>query len=229
MEQNEKVLIHWASRLGFEVEQFLKNRNSFINGYREGKFQVFRTSTNAIAKFPNEFTFSGIDSNQVFSTLDHNEAFNILEIYHSFFLKRENFQPLSHENIKVIEKENHKDLLDLKNSCSERDNELGEIGCDDPLIVGFFEEDRCLAAASFLYYGDVADIGVIVHPKERGRGLGKRVVSKLCELGFDLGKTIHFGAILANEGSIGIAESLNFTRTCVIEEGDILGSAESAG
>jgi GNAT superfamily N-acetyltransferase len=74
-------------------------------------------------------------------------------------------------------------LLDLYGACTEEDLDEAAIDVDepDPVIFGIFDEGRLVAYASHRYWDDViADIGVLIHPDYRSRGLGKAVVSELC-------------------------------------------------
>ena len=49
------------------------------------------------------------------------------------------------------------------------------------LIYGLFHNGQLMAYASHPYWGEIiADIGVLIHPDYRSRGLGKAVVSLLC-------------------------------------------------
>ena len=75
-------------------------------------------------------------------------------------------------------------LRELVGVCSERDIEDAEIYLDkpDPVIFAGFDNDRMVSYASHRYWGEnIADIGVLTHPEFRHRGLGKAIVSTLCE------------------------------------------------
>lgn len=219
MEQNEDILTHWALRLGFDLKSFKRSKNTTVSGYRKGKFQLFRTNSNALIKLPDNFFFDDFKPDEIFSAITNNKVFEVKEVYHSYFLKDEMVGDFSDNEIEVIDESNIDALSKLRACCSDRDNQLGEVGDDDPLKIGLFENGNCVAAASLLFYGTVADIGVIVHPAVRSKGFGKKVVKALCRRGVEQGKIIHYGAILENTGSIKLAESLSFTLSCIIEEG----------
>ncbi|MBT3189017.1 MAG: GNAT family N-acetyltransferase [Anaerolineae bacterium] len=75
-------------------------------------------------------------------------------------------------------------LLRLYETCTEDDLDAADIIIEepDPIIFGIFAGSKMVAYASHRYWDDViADIGVLIHPKYRSRGLGKAVVSTLCE------------------------------------------------
>ncbi len=75
-------------------------------------------------------------------------------------------------------------LLGLYDACTEEDLDEAEIYVDDPdpVIYGMFDEEQLVAYASHRYWDEIiADIGVLIHPNYRSRGLGKAVVSALCE------------------------------------------------
>lgn len=76
------------------------------------------------------------------------------------------------------------DLMSLYEACTEEDLDYADIDIEEPdhVIYGIFAKGQLVAYASHRYWDDVfADMGVLVHPHYRGRGLGKVVVSALCE------------------------------------------------
>jgi GNAT superfamily N-acetyltransferase len=75
-------------------------------------------------------------------------------------------------------------LLALYEACTEADLDAAEVRIEEPdsVIFGAFEGAQLVAYAGHRYWDEViADIGVLIHPGYRGRGLGKAVVSALCE------------------------------------------------
>lgn len=53
-----------------------------------------------------------------------------------------------------------------------------EVDVGDPVAAGIVQDGRLLAVASLLDAGhDTLDVGVLVHPQARGRGLGRAVVA----------------------------------------------------
>jgi GNAT superfamily N-acetyltransferase len=104
-----------------------------------------------------------------------------------FYLTPQAFRPASATGDLVTrrvypEQENDR-LLALYGACTAEEVDDAEIYVEepDPVIYGTFDGPQMVAYASHRYWVDVlADIGVLVHPAYRSRGLGKAVVSALC-------------------------------------------------
>ena len=85
---------------------------------------------------------------------------------------------------RLVPEKDNAHLLSLFNVCTEEDLDGADIYVDepDPVIYRMFDGEQLVAYASHRYWDEViADIGVLIHPSYRGRGLGKTVVSTLCE------------------------------------------------
>lgn len=97
---------------------------------------------------------------------------------------------------------------------SAEDLELAEIILDkpDPVIFGLFDgQERMAAYASHRYWEDLlCDIGVLVHPDFRGRGLGRAAVSTLCDWCIENEKIPMYRVLEDNTPSVTIAEALGF-------------------
>jgi RimJ/RimL family protein N-acetyltransferase len=99
----------------------------------------------------------------------------------------------------------------LNGALSEDERKLGSVSIEDPLVVGVFVDERCLSAASFLYKGEqIADIGVLVHPDARGRGLGRIAVQQL--LRHRGARIAHYTTQDSNLASQRVAASVGFRR-----------------
>ncbi|MGD2148031.1 MAG: GNAT family N-acetyltransferase [Anaerolineae bacterium] len=117
-------------------------------------------------------------------------------------------------------------LHDLYDACSEIDLDEAEIYVDkpDPVIFGLFDGSLLVAYASHRYWGRIiADIGVLIHPAYRSRGLGKAVVSVLC--GWCLEKDVlpMYRVHTDHLHSLGIARALGFQELVVIESLELVG------
>ena len=114
----------------------------------------------------------------------------------------------------------HPCLLSLYEACTEADLDGAEISIDepDPVIYGMFEGGQLVAYASHRYWDDViADIGVLIHPNYRGRGLGKAVVSALCEWCIENEVVPMYRVFTDHTHSRRIPEALGFKAMVVIE------------
>jgi hypothetical protein len=68
-------------------------------------------------------------------------------------------------------------LEGLQKAAGAAAREEAEVDVEDPLAVGIADDERLLAIASLLEEGsDTVDVGVLVDPGERRRGLGTAVV-----------------------------------------------------
>jgi predicted GNAT family acetyltransferase len=81
-----------------------------------------------------------------------------------------------------------------------------------------FEGGQLVAYASHRYWDDmIADIGVLIHPSYRGRGLGKAVVSALCEWCIENEVVPMYRVFTDHTHSRRIPEALGFKAMVIIE------------
>ena len=117
------------------------------------------------------------------------------------------------------EKDN-KTLLGFYDQCSAEDLDEADIYIDepDPVIFGLFDGAQMAAYSSHRYWENtLADIGVLVHKDYRQRGLGKAVVSELCQYCFDHDIVPMYRAFDYNTGSLRIPHALGFKLLLIIE------------
>jgi GNAT superfamily N-acetyltransferase len=111
-------------------------------------------------------------------------------------------------------------LLSLYGACSEEDLDAAMIYVDepDPVIYGMFHKGRLVAYASHRYWGEIiADIGVLIHPDYRSRGLGKAVVSVLCEWCIQNDVVPMYRVFSDHTHSRRIGQALGFKEMVVVE------------
>jgi RimJ/RimL family protein N-acetyltransferase len=111
-------------------------------------------------------------------------------------------------------------LLDLYAACTEEDLDLAAISLEEPddVISGIFDGTRLVAYAGYRAWEDtIVDIGVLIHPEYRGRGLGKSVVSSLCECCFRNDVIPMYRVFSYNIHSCKLAEAIGFRPWLVIE------------
>ena len=114
----------------------------------------------------------------------------------------------------------HSYLLSLYEACTEADLDEAEISIEepDPVIYGIFAGGQLVAYASHRYWDEViADMGVLVHPRYRGRGFGKAVVSALCEWCIGNGVVPMYRVFNDHPHSLRIPQALGFKEMVVIE------------
>ena len=98
-------------------------------------------------------------------------------------------------------------------TCTEAELDEADIDFDepDPIIFGLFDGDQMAAYASHRYWDDIlADIGVLIHPQYRSRGLGKAVVSVITDWCFQNNIVPMYRAFSDHRQSIRIAQSLGY-------------------
>jgi GNAT superfamily N-acetyltransferase len=120
-----------------------------------------------------------------------------------------------------VDAENDKhSLLALYEACTEADLDAAEVSLEEPdaVIFGIFEGTQLVAYAGHRYWDEtIVDIGVLIHPGYRGQGLGKAVVSALCEwcIGNDI--VPMYRVFSDHTHSHGIPQALGFKEMAVIE------------
>ena len=80
-------------------------------------------------------------------------------------------------------KPEHAGLLGaLHGACTNEDCALGEVEIDHPVVLGYIDQGRLLGSASYIFdpVHPIADIGVLVHPQARRRGIAQALVAALC-------------------------------------------------
>ncbi len=131
-----------------------------------------------------------------------------------------------------VDAENDKhSLLALYEACPEADLEAAEISLEepDPVIFGIFEGTQLVAYAGHRYWDEViADIGVLIHPDYRSRGLGKAAVSALCEWSIRNDIVPMYRVYSSHVHSQRIPEALGFKEWVVIETLKVLREEDTA-
>lgn len=95
--------------------------------------------------------------------------------------------------------------------CSQEDLEEGLVSLDDSLVFGCFHKNKLVGVASYWFLTDhLADIGVIVHPDYRKKGIGKALVSRLSQWGMNHGKINMYRHDRKNQKSRKLALAVGF-------------------
>src|SRR5262249_13419702 len=104
-------------------------------------------------------------------------------------------------------------LLDeLQQAAGDEATEEADVDVEHPLAVGIVEDGGLLAIASLLDEGETAvDVGVLVAPAARGRGLGAAVVADVTRRAVQSGRLVQYRCNPENEPSARIARSCGFT------------------
>ena len=109
----------------------------------------------------------------------------------------------------------HDDLMALFGACSDSDLDEADIYVDalDPVNFGIYHGDMLAAYASYrdFDHSGLMDIGVLIHPEHRGKGLGKAVVSAICKHGIAAGDIMMYHVFCDHTHSKRIPEALGFS------------------
>ncbi|MFQ5977869.1 MAG: GNAT family N-acetyltransferase [Candidatus Heimdallarchaeota archaeon] len=106
-----------------------------------------------------------------------------------------------------------KDLDALHKSCPFDEVDNAYVHIDHELVFGaFFEHKLVSAASAYDWRGFVVDLGVLTRPDFRRKGLGKAVVSAMCEKEIANDRIMQYRAHIELISSWKIPESLGFRR-----------------
>ena len=111
-------------------------------------------------------------------------------------------------------------LRSLYDACTEEDLDEAEIYVDDPdpVIYGMFAKEQLVTYASHRYWDEIiADMGVLIHPNYRSQGLGKAVVSALCDWCIQNNVVPMYRVFSDHPHSQRIPQALGFQELVVIE------------
>jgi GNAT superfamily N-acetyltransferase len=113
--------------------------------------------------------------------------------------------------VRVLAAEDRPLLDALQQAAGADESEEAEVDVEHPLAVGIVEDGRLLAIASLLEESnDTVDVGVLVDPGERRRGLGVAVVRDIAERAGRSERLVQYRCNLENEASAGLARACGF-------------------
>ncbi len=125
--------------------------------------------------------------------------------------------------IRKLGEKDKKAFLEFKEECPQEDLEEGQVSFADPIVIGCFDGKRITAAASYWFWGNgLADIGVVVQPEYRKKGIGRAIISRLAGYGLELDRINVYRHNALNSASHNLALSLNFEEKMVIDSTRVL-------
>ncbi|MDD3171452.1 MAG: GNAT family N-acetyltransferase [Bacilli bacterium] len=120
-----------------------------------------------------------------------------------------NPQDMEGLEIRNLQTSDQKAIDALKKKCKENEVDLGQVNLGDILPIGGYIGNKLVGIASILDINGIYDIGVIVHPQFRNRGVGRSLVTHLIAYSLLENKLVRYLTMVKNGPSMGIAKSLN--------------------
>ncbi|WDV44218.1 GNAT family N-acetyltransferase [Clostridiaceae bacterium M8S5] len=199
IEFKNTVYGYWSKLYNCNIENFKKEgifvirennlSENLIIQYNIDKMKLIRVSPKLANKLNLPIGYNSTYIEDIFEILKEQKLkITSQNTLLDHFLDAKNFKPFKAENNYTLRQldpiADDKYLQELYACCSDEDLDEADIYIDkpDPIIFGYFDNDKMIAYASHRYWDDIiADMGVLIHPKYRGQGLGKSVISRLCE------------------------------------------------
>ena len=98
-------------------------------------------------------------------------------------------------------------------SCTNEESDHSSLEVGRLPSIGVFKDGILVAAAGYeVLFETVAHIGVLTHPKYRGQGMAKKVISAITEVALAANLGIQFQTLCANTPSVRSAESVGFRK-----------------
>lgn len=102
-------------------------------------------------------------------------------------------------------------LARLEAACGDVEVEHASIDLDHPVVLGASDGEGLAGAVSAEPWGGrIYDVGLLVHPRARGRGVGSALTAACVEAVCARGGITQYRTLRSNKGSMAIAERLGF-------------------
>ena len=233
------VYAYWADRFGCSSGDFAQagtliireeefDESHWILIYHIDRVSIVRIAQKQVKHvvLPNEFDSEAgtLTATQLQQIVGEKYQTEIVGPFFDNFLYPEVFKPFpvarNYSVRRLFPEKDNPILLAFYDQCTAEDLDEAEIFIDepDPVIFGMFDGDQMVSYASHRYWGDkIADIGVLVHPNYRSQGLGKAVVSELCQWCIENDVVPMYRVFSGNIHSWHIQKALGFTEMVRIE------------
>lgn len=113
-------------------------------------------------------------------------------------------------HIRELNYQDNEALDDMKSDCDPDEIELAQIMIDDLHVLGAFVDGRLVGVSSILDLWGTYDIGILVHPHYRRKGISAMLVSYNAKWVLEQGKICMYRCDDFNVGSINTAKKLGF-------------------
>jgi RimJ/RimL family protein N-acetyltransferase len=234
-EFQQTVYGYWAKRFGREREEFTHPGTLVIQEKElaeTGKAHLYRIDQLSLLRIdPCLAEQAGLPEGYhpdmgalTVGTLQASLRADLASTFLDYFLDPQDFKcfpaPENFITRRLHAEQDKPQLHDLYAACTEEELDLADIHVEepDPVMYGMFAGEHLVAYAGHRYWDDViADMGVLIHPDYRGQGLGKAIVSALCEWCLQNDVIPMYRVFSYNVHSCRLAESLGFKALVVIK------------
>lgn len=127
-------------------------------------------------------------------------------------LDPQKFQPVTVDGMqsRLLDRKDARALRSLEKMLDRKEKLLAQVSIKDDLVVGLFDGNTLVSAASLLRFGELFDVGVMTHPQWRGRGCGAAAVSALCDQAIQRNMLVQYRADASNAPSVALMKKLGF-------------------
>lgn len=235
-EFEQKIYDIWATEIGLPSEAIqldgnyvvtsdsLKDTNT-IQIFKLGSFSYIRCGDHLFDKLSrliqdrNLVRSSGISFKYLETNLPTTAKLEVDHIERVLYLHPDDFRPAPQINFHTRQlSETDADAMEkLKSACTLEEYEDSWVSVTDELAFGAFHEGELIACASMYTMWGFADPGILVHPNHRGYGIGKNLISNICEQVLQSGKIMNYRCTVDHNISTSLAQSLGFKQYFEIE------------
>jgi GNAT superfamily N-acetyltransferase len=219
-----KIHFHWAAKFDCAVEALLQPRTAVVPYKPQDNWSgafFLRHASSTILAVPRSHLdrvrtqLNGTGTTDLFTpqyvkTLFGDQIEEIVGPAWLGYADRTDFRAIPAHGVRRLTAADAEALHALAEACG-AEWELSGIEFDQPLLQGCFVDGELTAAGTLTTSSaTVLNIGIITHPRHRGQGYGKRVVSALTTAGLVQECVLQYRTLESNEPSMAIARDLGF-------------------
>jgi hypothetical protein len=219
--------MYWLEELGASEQQIQSTKvtvvhHGTLNGYSGVYF--FRHKDACIVSTPDHLY-------EKISTSLKSKSSN--EVFHSDFIQallkddlerivgpawvgqitRSTLSPLHGPETKILGNSDWRAFDELLSACTEQEVSHSSLKSGRQPTVGCFEDGILSSVAGYEILSEkIAHIGILTHPKFRGKGLAKKSVSAITEIALNENIGVQYRTLCSNISAVRSAEAVGFTK-----------------